>query len=369
MATILAGEGDAVEATFAAEGARQPTPPTWQQAMKRAVRSGRQLCEMLQLPAEELVSLAAEQDFPVFAPLEWIARMRVGDPHDPLLRQVLASPEELSVATEASQGKPPTTADEVAMRRAAHTSMLDPVGDLPAQRGAGLLQKYRGRALLITSGACAVHCRYCFRRHFPYDSVEPGKVGWARSLEILKADDSLDEVILSGGDPLTVTDEQLSWLVTELNAIPHIRRIRIHTRVPVIIPQRICDSLLDWVEASRAAMYFVLHFNHPAEIDLQVQQRLTKLRRAGVTLLNQAVLLRHVNDSAAIQRELCQALVNLQVLPYYLHQLDLVRGAMHFEVDDTIAQAIIEELRASLPGYAVPKLVREIAGERSKTPV
>jgi EF-P beta-lysylation protein EpmB len=369
MATILAGEGDPVEATFAAEATGTPLPVTWQQAMKRAVRSGRQLCELLQLPPAELVSLAAEQDFPVFAPRELIARMRVGDPGDPILRQVLGVPEELSAAPATIDVSQPSTADEVASRRAAHAPMLDPVGDLQAQRGPGLLQKYDGRALLITSGACAVHCRYCFRRHFPYDAAQPGKVGWARSLDILRADDSLDEVILSGGDPLTVTDDSLRWLIAELNAIPHIRRIRIHTRVPVVIPQRICASLLEWVESSRAAIYFVLHFNHPNEIDPQVEQSIKLLRQSGCTLLNQAVLLRHVNDSAAVQRELCQALVNMQVLPYYLHQLDLVQGAMHFEVDDLTAQSIIDELRATLPGYAVPKLVREIAGERSKTPV
>lgn len=352
MATILAADGGPVEATFS-------PAPSWQQAMKRAIRDGRSLCARLRLP-ETLASGVAQEQFSVFAPLEYVARMRPEDPNDPLLLQVLGRHEEhLEPGSHAATGvgsSPPE-------------ATLDAVGDLAAQRGAGLLQKYDSRVLMITSGACAVHCRYCFRRHFPYGEVAPGKLGWQSSLAIIRRDRSLDEVILSGGDPLTVADEQLAWLIKQIDAMPHIQRIRIHTRVPVVIPQRICDSLVRWAESSRAAIFFVLHFNHAAEIDDSVRGAMRRLRRAGVTLLNQAVLLRGVNDTPRAQRELCLALVNMQVLPYYLHQLDLVHGALHFEVDDDQARDILHSLRSTLPGYAVPKLVREIAGHASKTPV
>jgi EF-P beta-lysylation protein EpmB len=342
MATILASIPGGVEATSA-------TQVRWQEAMRSAVRSGRELLELLGLP-ESVHSDGAERDFPVFVPREFIARMRPGDPRDPLLRQVLASPEEVSLAW--SDG-----------------GLVDPVGDHAATRNPGLLQKYTGRALLITSGACAVHCRYCFRRHYPYSTAPKGPSGWLPSLETIRQDSAVEEVILSGGDPLSVADSQLQWLVNELNQIEHIRRIRVHTRVPVVIPQRVCAELLAWVQSSRAAMYFVLHVNHPHEIDVNFSNAMRSLRASGATLLNQAVLLRGVNDTPAIQLELCRALVNLQVLPYYLHHLDRVSGALHFESTLALGHEIIEHLRNHLPGYAVPKFVREEAGKASKTPL
>jgi EF-P beta-lysylation protein EpmB len=240
--------------------------------MRAAVRTSRELLRLLDLPESDFSDLA-ETDFPVFVPREFISRMRSGDPHDPLLRQVLASPEE--VAEQWSQG-----------------GLQDPVGDSAAVRNPGLLQKYAGRALLITSGACAVHCRYCFRRHFAYHSSPKGKSGWQASLETLRGDTSIEEVILSGGDPLTIPDAQLQWLVDELNQMQHVRRIRIHTRFPVVIPQRVCEELLAWIRTSRAAMYFVLHVNHPQEIDAYFADAMNKLRANGATLLNQTVLLR-----------------------------------------------------------------------------
>ena len=342
MATILASIPGGVEATS------EPAV-RWQDAMRAAVRTSRELLRLLDLPESDFSDLA-ETDFPVFVPREFISRMRSGDPHDPLLRQVLASPEE--VAEQWSQG-----------------GLQDPVGDSAAVRNPGLLQKYAGRALLITSGACAVHCRYCFRRHFAYHSAPKGKSGWQASLETLRGDTSIEEVILSGGDPLTVPDAQLQWLVDELNQMQHVRRIRIHTRFPVVIPQRVCEELLAWVRTSRAAMYFVLHVNHPQEIDAYFADAMNKLRAYGATLLNQTVLLRGVNDSAAVQLELCRQLVNLHVLPYYLHHLDRVAGGLHFESSLATGRAIVEHLRNHLPGYAVPKFVCEVAGQRSKTPL
>lgn len=349
MATILASITDCVEATSSPTESRTESPPVrWQESMRTAIRSSCELLKLLGLP-ENGFSTGAEDEFPVFVPREFISRM-TPTPLDPLLRQVLASPEEIS----------PNWFDG---------AMIDPVGDKASVRNPGLLQKYVGRALLITSGACAVHCRYCFRRHYPYQTTPKGPSGWQASLDTLRADTSVEEVILSGGDPLTVIDAQLQWLINELNQIAHVRRIRIHTRVPVVIPQRVCDELLAWVRSSRAAIYFVLHINHPQEIDANVAAAVKLLRAAGATLLNQSVLLRDINDSPEIQLELCRELVNLQVLPYYLHHLDRVVGAMHFESTAETGHAIVEHLRKNLPGYAVPKFVREIAGEPSKTPL
>lgn len=315
--------------------------------MKRAIRSGHDLCKRLAI-APALSSSQAEADFPVFVPLEYVNRMRKGDPDDPLLRQVASSHDE-------------TLRSDVAL--------LDPVGDLAAQLGGGVLQKYERRVLLITTGACAVHCRYCFRRHFPYETAPKGKTGWSRSLRLIEQDRSIDEVILSGGDPLTLADESLSWLIRQIGAIGHVQRIRIHTRVPVVIPQRVCESLLKWVRESAKPLFFVMHFNHAQEIDHSVAKSLRALVSAGATVLNQAVLLRGINDSVEAQKQLCLKLINLQVLPYYLHQLDLVQGALHYQVTDQAGAKIVEALRAQLPGYGVPKLVRELAGQQSKTPL
>jgi len=342
MATILASIPDDVEATSA-------VPVRWQEAMRTAIRSSEQMLQMLGLPKSK-ASEAAAADFPVFVPLEFVAKMRFGDPHDPLLRQVLAGHDE--VAEKWSAG-----------------AFRDPVGDTAATRNPGLLQKYAGRALLITSGVCAIHCRYCFRRHYPYQAAPKGPSGWQASIDSIRGDSSIEEVILSGGDPLTVTDSQLQWLVNELNRIEHVRRIRVHSRVPVVIPQRICAELLAWVENSRAAVYFVVHVNHPAEIDAKFATAMKQLRTSGASLLNQSVLLRGVNDSPAVQLELCRELINLQIIPYYLHQLDHVAGAMHFESSMEVGHALIKHLRENLPGYAVPKFVRELAGEPSKTPL
>ncbi len=341
MATILASIPGGVEAT-------SNPPIRWQESMRTAVRRSRELLRLLNLPESEF-SDAAEADFPVFVPREFVAKMS-RSPHDPLLRQVLAIPEEVSQAW-------------------ATGGLVDPVGDSAAARNPGLLQKYVGRALLMTSGACAIHCRYCFRRHYPYQTAPTGKSGWQASLDTLRKDSSIEEVILSGGDPLTVADAQLQWLVHELNQIAHVRRIRIHTRVPVVIPQRVCEELLSWVRTSRAAIYFVLHVNHYQEIDANFADAMRQLRTAGATLLNQTVLLRDINDSPAIQLELCRQLVNIQILPYYIHHLDRVTGALHFESSVETGHAIIEHLRNNLPGYAVPKFVREVAGQPSKTPL
>ncbi len=338
LATILPAKPNAVEGSF------EPVA-TWRQSMKNAIRDGRELCRLLEIPLDT-ANQSAELDFPVFAPLEYVARMQRGNESDPLLRQVVA------------------TGDEKLT-----TGFRDPVGDLDSIRVPGLLQKYAGRVLLIASGACAVHCRYCFRRHFPYATGQAESQKWRAWLDVIRNDSSVDEVILSGGDPLSVADEVLAWFVHELDHIPHVKRLRIHTRLPVVIPGRITPELLEWVGKSRLAVYCVLHVNHAQEIDAAVIAAANRLRQAGATLMNQAVLLAGVNDSAACQIQLCRALVDLQIIPYYLHQLDPVQGALHFSVSDERALDIVERMRDNLPGYAVPALVREIAGRTSKSAV
>ena len=281
----------------------------------------------------------------MFAPLSYVERMRPGDPYDPLLRQVLPLAEESIDATGFSN---------------------DPVQDQAAMLRPGLLQKYTNRVLLVTTGACAIHCRYCFRRHFPYGNGPHSLAQWQPAIEQIAADPSIEEVILSGGDPLTLVDAHLAELANHLASIPHLRRLRIHTRLPIVIPQRVTGALLEWLSSSRLVPIVVIHSNHAAELDESVAAALGQLTRAGIMLLNQTVLLRGVNDSLAALSELSCRLIDLRVVPYYLHQLDRVRGAAHFEVPVERGRELVQQLRDTLPGYAVPTYVREIAGEPSK---
>jgi EF-P beta-lysylation protein EpmB len=287
--------------------------------------------------------------FPVFAPLAYLARMQPGDVSDPLLLQVLPLAAELESP-------------------AGFTS--DPVGDLPATAAPGLVAKYAGRALLVSTGACAVHCRYCFRRHYPYEGGPRSLDDWRPALEAIEADETIDEVLLSGGDPLTLADAHLAELVERLAEIPHLRRLRVHTRLPIMIPERVTDGLLAWLRGTRLTPIVVVHANHPSELgtddDDPVALALGRLVDAGIPVLNQAVLLAGVNDDADTLARLSRRLVDLRVLPYYLHQLDRVAGAAHFEVPVARGLALMEELRARLPGYAVPRYVQEVAGEPAK---
>jgi EF-P beta-lysylation protein EpmB len=271
--------------------------------------------------------------------------MRPGDPDDPLLRQVLP------------------LADEMI---AAPGFIADPVDDAAATRRPGLLQKYRGRALLITAGACAVHCRYCFRRNFPYTDVPRTVLDWQPAFEEIADDPTLHEVILSGGDPLTLVDRALAAFVFKLAAIPHVRRLRIHTRLPIVIPERVTNELVEMLCDTRLTPIVVVHANHAHELDEHVAAALAKLANAGIVLLNQAVLLAGVNDSIDAQASLCERLVDLRVIPYYLHQLDCVTGAARFEVPVETGRQIIVQLRERLPGYAVPRYVHEVPGTLHK---
>jgi len=347
-----------VSPKFAPSGAEidAPTPASWRHALKDAIRDPAELCRLLELPSS-LVPAAerAAATFPLFVPRGYVQRMRKGDPTDPLLRQVLPLGAEL---------------DEVA----GFTS--DPVGDRPAELAPGLLQKYDSRALLITTGACAVHCRYCFRRHYPYDEAPKSLAQWEPALAAIEADPAIDEVILSGGDPWTLVDDLLARLAARIAAIPHVRRLRVHTRLPIFVPERVCDSLLAWFSkdalartGSPLAPVCVIHANHATEIDDDVAAALARLQHAGVMLLNQSVLLRGVNDSVAALDALSRRLIDVGVVPYYLHQLDRVAGAAHFEVAETEGHRLVEALRARLPGYAVPQYVREVPGAQSKTPL
>jgi len=243
----------------------------------------------------------------------------------------------------------------------------DPVGETGAANPRrGVIHKYHGRVLLIVSGGCAVNCRYCFRRHFPYSANQNSRQQWRDALQLIRDDDSIEEVILSGGDPLVAIDEQLQALVAQIAAIAHVRRLRIHTRLPVVIPARITDTLLDAITHPRLQTVMVIHCNHANEIDDSVAAALAAMRRRDITLLNQSVLLADINDNLEAQLALCQRLFATGVLPYYLHLLDKVQGAAHFDVPEQRARMLLSELTARLPGYMVPKLVREIAGADSK---
>ncbi|MGB9430596.1 MAG: EF-P beta-lysylation protein EpmB, partial [Gammaproteobacteria bacterium] len=291
---------------------------------------------------------AAGKDFPLRVPRAFISRMRKRDAADPLLRQVLPLGEELDDTPGFSE---------------------DPVGDLESRQQPGVLHKYQGRVLLITTGACGVHCRYCFRRHFPY-AEETARAGdWQAALDYLRANPDVNEIILSGGDPLSLTDRVLADLAGALQQIPHIKRLRIHTRQPVVLPARVDDALLAWLGNCRLQKVVVIHVNHARELDAAVAQAMSRLQGAGAVLLNQSVLLRGVNDSVEALAALSEALFAAGVIPYYLNLLDRVRGAAHFEVAENQARVLMDGLRARLPGYLVPRLVREIAGAPNKVPL
>ncbi len=286
--------------------------------------------------------------FGLRVPRGFVERMEKGNPNDPLLRQVLPTAEELVTAPGFSP---------------------DPVGDGAATLSPGLLQKYQGRALLVVTGACASHCRYCFRRHYPYRESSASGRKWEQGLEYLRADGSVSEVILSGGDPLMLDDEALDELLKELQTLPHIRRLRIHSRLPITLPERITGELAGLLSELRLPVVLVLHCNHRQELSGPVPEALRRLTSAGVTLLNQSVLLRGVNDCPDTLCDLSERLFELGVLPYYLHMLDRVAGAAHFEVSPEHSRELERELRRRLPGYLMPRFVYEQAGAAAKLPL
>jgi len=320
--------------------------PVWQRRLAEAITDPAELLALLELDPRRLPGArAAASTFRLRVPRGYVARMQAGNPADPLLRQVLPLGAELEQAP---------------------GYLSDPVGDLGAAAAPGVLHKYHGRALLVLTGACAVHCRYCFRRHFPYAGASLGPRDTTTALDYLGAHTELSEIVLSGGDPLVLPDERLAALAATLGEIPHLRRLRIHTRLPVVLPERITEALIGWLGEGRLKPVLVIHANHANEIDDAVVSVLNTLKRAGVELLNQSVLLRGVNDDAAILAALSERLFESGVLPYYLHLLDPVQGAAHFHVEEDRALALQQQLRNRLPGYLVPRLVRELAGAPSK---
>lgn len=321
-------------------------PRPWQTIMQQAVSKVDELLALVQVDRRELPSLDESSPFPMRVPHSFIRRMRIGDPNDALLRQVL-----------------PLGAE----RNAVPGFVDDPLRETNDVHGPGIISKYQGRTLLITTGACPVHCRYCFRRHFPYQE-RALRGALDSSMTTLEALDH-DEVILSGGDPLSLSNARLDRLLDGLRRLPRLKRLRIHTRFPVIVPERIDRGLIELLAGLPLQLVIVTHINHAQEIDLSVGAAVRDLKTTGAALFNQAVLLAGVNATATIQSALAEALFNIGVVPYYLHQLDPVAGAAHFQVSDAEALAIMAKLRTRLPGYLVPRLVRETSGEAAKTPL
>lgn len=319
-------------------------PAHWQTELARGYRDPAALLAALGLSAAGLGTMA-DAPFPLRVPRGFVARMRPGDPRDPLLLQVLPLD---------AEGRP------------APGFVSDPVGDLASARTPGLLQKYRGRALLVTTGACAVHCRYCFRRDYPYGEQSATAGNLDTALAAIAADAALEEVILSGGDPLVLAEGRLEALLGQLDSVPHIQRIRLHSRVPVVLPERVDGRLLRQLRGLRKRLAVVIHANHANEIGPEAAGALRALSAAG-PVLNQSVLLAGINDSPAAIADLSRALFDAGALPYYLHQLDPVAGAAHFAVSDAEATTLLAAVTRILPGYLVPKLVREIPGEPAKT--
>lgn len=318
----------------------------WQQQLSDAFSTIEDLCHYLQLPIETLsTSVGASESFPLRVPLSFAADMEKGNPNDPLLKQVL-----------------PTTAELLAYPGFNN----DPVGDLPATAQTGVLHKYQGRVLLINTGSCAINCRYCFRRNFPYSELQLSKRSEQNAIEYIRNDVGLSEVILSGGDPLLLNDARIANLFEQLDDIKHVKRIRIHTRLPIVLPARVTHELVKTLTQSSKKIVIIVHCNHANEINQRVITALNSLKNNGITLFNQAVLLKGVNDQASVLSALSEKLFNHGVIPYYLHLLDKATGTGHFEVSETQGRALISELQATLPGYLVPKLVKEVAGESSK---
>lgn len=312
----------------------------WQKILRSGFTSVQELLKYLDLPID-LGSNSAQESFKTRVPLRFAAKMVRGNPNDPLLLQVLASQQELQSSTD---------------------YQLDPLQEAATNPIPGLIHKYANRLLLTVTGVCAINCRFCFRRHFPYSANNPGQQGWQQAMTYIQGHPDIQEVILSGGDPLLASDTVLDRLLASLEAIEHVQTIRIHTRVPIVLPERIEPKFVKLLTTRRFRIVVVLHCNHPQELDDAVRKACKRMQKAGCTLLNQSVLLKGINDRSDILTTLSQTLFDYGILPYYLHLLDPVQGAQHFDLSSQEALQIYEELQSCLPGYLVPKLVREQAG-------
>lgn len=332
--------------TLATVPTRAVTATDWQVALRAAIKTSSELLDFVELSPEQRTALEpCDNEFALLVPRGFAARMRKGDPNDPLLRQVLPlAREQEPVAGFAS----------------------DPLEEIEVTRS-GIVRKYAGRALLIATAACPVHCRYCFRRHFPYAEQTASRDEWRTTVTTLAEDRQITEVILSGGDPLTLSNRRLGALVEQLDRLEHLETLRIHTRFPIVLPERVDTGLLELLGTARLRTVLVVHCNHAQEIDAAVDAAFAQLRRAGIIVLNQSVLLAGINDDADTLVELSRRLFAAGALPYYLHELDRVAGAAHFKVEASRALELIDSIRSRLPGYLVPRLVREIPGALSKT--
>lgn len=323
------------------------TSQTWQQELGSAFTTLEALLTYLELNIDDLTDFdKANLLFPLLVTESFASRIKKNDPTDPLLKQVLPIPSELTL-------------------NSLYTK--DPVGDDNATVLPGLIHKYHGRVLMIATGACAIHCRYCFRRSFPYadNSAHPSQI--QKTVEYLQQNKDIDEVILSGGDPLTLNDKRLANIIIAIESVEHIKRLRIHTRLPVVLPNRVTNNLIKSLTSSRLKLVMVLHINHPNEISESVREAINRLENSRITLLNQSVLLKGVNDNAKTLIDLSRQLFNNNIQPYYLHLLDKVEGAMHFDISRKDACSLYKEVQQKLPGYLVPKLVSETPGKLSKT--
>ncbi|PKM12857.1 MAG: EF-P beta-lysylation protein EpmB [Gammaproteobacteria bacterium HGW-Gammaproteobacteria-3] len=318
----------------------------WQRQLAEAFHSVEALCDYLALDRDRLpLTKAASDQFPLRVPRSFADCMEQGNPDDPLLRQVL-----------------PVTDEMITYPGYTH----DPVGDQKAAQPSLILHKYHGRVLMINTGSCAINCRYCFRRNFPYAEFQLSPQKQKHALDYIRGNDSIAEVILSGGDPLLLSDAKLAGLLDALNAIDHVRRIRIHSRLPIVLPARITPELCKILARSPKNVVMVVHCNHANELSRAVAAACSQLKAHTVTLFNQAVLLKQVNDNADTLHQLSEKLFTLGIIPYYLHLLDKAVGTGHFEVSETFALQLMEKLQNTLPGYLVPKLVREITGAPAK---
>lgn len=325
------------------------TKTSWQTALINAITDPEELLELLELDRSWLTQAkAAATLFPLKVPREFVSRMQKGDINDPLLRQVLPLGDEFKQV--AGFEKDPWREETI-----------NPVP--------GLLHRYHGRVLLTLTGSCAINCRFCFRRHFPYAKNNPGTAGWQRALDYITHDETITEVILSGGDPLVMHDSQLQDFTKALDNIAHLKRLRIHSRLPIVLPERITVDLIAWLTSTRLHPLMVVHCNHPQEMTATVIQAMKKLTAAHISLLNQAVLLKGVNDNAETLINLSEAVFNAGILPYYLHTLDKVAGCAHFDLSQEEAQRLHWQITQRLPGYLVPKLVRTQAGAPAKVRV
>lgn len=310
---------------------------SWQKILAQGFTTAAELFAFLSIVPEPCDPLV-EQQFKTRVPLGFARRMQSGNRQDPLLLQVLATQAEMEIHPE---------------------FVLDPLEESNANKLPGLIHKYQGRVLLTLTGTCAINCRYCFRRHFPYQDNNPGRLGWQAVVDYIAQDSSIKEVILSGGDPLLATNKTLNDLIQQLDSIAHVQTLRIHTRIPVVLPERVEEGLVSLLAQSRLQKVVVIHSNHPNELDITVKKACAQLKQANCFLLNQSVLLKGINDDASILAALSQGLFAIGVLPYYLHLLDKVKGVQHFEVSLTEASILFHELQTLLPGYLVPRMASE----------